>query len=131
MIADEKIREVFKDRTALVTQARLLKGWTGGIDFTIFWVNNNRKLQLDIEVDGEQHEAKPDGRDKGAHQHFKDERKNNHFITQKRRLVRLHFMDIQTWSSTLLEVKGNIEKNPNDTFIHFTQSYERPSIVTN
>jgi hypothetical protein len=130
IFADEKIREVFTDCNRLITQARLLKGWRGGIDFTIIWEDNNRELHLDIEVDGEQHENKPDGRDEGAYQCFKDERKNNLFLEQKRRLVRLHFMDLESWSSKLLEGKQDTEKNPTSTFIHFTQSYERPSIVT-
>jgi hypothetical protein len=53
------------------------------------------------------------------------------FIQQKRRLVRLHYRDLRSWAGKLAEGKRETEKDPNATFILFTQSYGRPSIVTN
>lgn len=131
-IADKKIRHLFRDYDYLITQARVLQGYNGGVDFIIIWTGSTgRRLSLDIEVDGQQHDERPDGRSYAGNQKANDEKKNQLFIAQKRRLVRLHHNDVLRWADKLNEGKKRTERNPKSTFILFSESYGRTEIVTN
>ncbi len=132
ILADKKIRYAFKGRQPTsITQARVLKDFKGGMDFTLLWDDlcTGRKLCLDIEVDGEQHFDKPFRMSDTKDQKRVDQEKDKLSLEQNRKLVRLHFKDTRRWEANVLFGIKLAERNPNSSFIAYSLSYNKENIV--
>lgn len=130
-IANNKLIHTFNN-PIIVTQARVLTGFNGGMDFTIYWHDSKgRELSLNVEVDGEHHFEKPFQNQEIGEQRDIDEEKDRLVMEQKRRLVRLHYKDTRRWELNLKYGRQKTEKNPNAAFIAYSLSYNKNNVVTN
>lgn len=115
--ANNVINKAFTD-AIVVTEARVLQHFNGGMDFTIYWLNHKRHTCcLDIEVDGEQHSRNNHHGTSKVKQKELDRRKNDLVWKQGRRLLRLHYQDKDEWLRNLKEAKTRVERSPRKSFV--------------
>lgn len=114
---------VFKG-AKIITQAKLIEGFAGAIDFTIEWTSagGTRRI-LHVEVDGEQHFTKDYHDVRKETQLQIDREKDDLIFEQGQCLVRLHYKDTNRWAASLRKAKSMAEKYPTRNFILYGKSY--------
>jgi len=122
LAADIIIRRVAPVGSLIITQARTIRGFPGGVDFTV-QLPGPRRLQIDVEVDGEQHFTK-DFHDKRVEAQVEiDRRKDATSLEQGRRRVRLHHNDPFGWAPRLYGAIILAMRYPGAAYNLYTHSY--------
>lgn len=117
------ISELFPG-TRLIFEARVIKGFSGGVDITIeFKDSHGETKEIDVEVDGEQHFKKQHHKTTAQEQRKIDEEKDTLALEQGRRLIRLHYNDRNRWGDTLNMGRALAETNKNQNWVLYTLSY--------
>lgn len=123
--ANTKIKRVFPE-ARVITEARVLRHFPAGMDFTIEWADQRGKARvIDVEVDGEQHFRKPIHGTQPGHQQRKDKDKDEFALSHGRRVLRLHYNDKPRWQENLEYAKKQAEKNNSQAWVLFSLSYGR------
>jgi len=117
--ADCAIRDVAPE-CLVITQARTIKGFSGGVDFTLQLPDG---LQIDVEVDGEQHFSKDYRSTSLEEQWARDRAKDELSLQQGRRRVHLHHNDELGWRPRLRGALELARRHPGASFTLFTHSY--------
>lgn len=123
--ANATIKRVFP-KAKIITEARVLAKFNGGLDFTIEWVDTKGKARvIDVEVDGESHFQKSIHGSHPELQGLIDKEKDDLVLRHGRRMLRLHFNDKSRWVDNLLFAKKQAEENERQIWILYSLSYGR------
>lgn len=126
--ASNLIPECFPDEAKVIIEARVLKGFNGGMDFTIEYKHQNETKVLDIEVDGEQHFKGQHHETTAAEQREIDKEKDRMALEQKRHLLRLHFKDERGWRREIMHARRVIETKSYRRNVFYSYSYKKKNI---
>jgi hypothetical protein len=122
--AAEVIPGCFPPDAKIITEARILKDFGGGMDFTVEYKHRGATRVLHIEVDGEQHFTKPCHGTSVQEQRQVDKERNKKVLSQRRHMLRLHYQDQGSWPDEIKRARARIESDSSRSNVMFSHSYK-------
>lgn len=129
--ADVVIRELFPCEAKVITEARVLKGFNGGMDFSILYEGGGCQRTIDIEVDGEHHFKGNIHQESSARQRQVDDQKDGMALNANRHLLRLHYEDIGYWDREITRARKVVEEDQHRSNVFYSKSYGRKNKYRN
>lgn len=123
VVAERLLRATIRENY-LVTQWRVVRGWPGGVDFSMPVRAVGGELRwVHVEVDGETHTTKGWEASTAQQQQARDREKDALAWEQGLMLVRLHHRDLLAWSRFLRAAAFLAARPCRGRFIFYTPAY--------
>lgn len=129
--ADVTIRKLFPSPARVITEGRVLKGFNGGMDFSILFEGGGCQRTIDIEVDGEHHFKGKIHQESSAKQRQVDAQKDAMALNANRHLLRLHYEDRAYWEREIKRAKRVVEEDQHRSNVFYSKSYVRKNKYRN